>query len=60
MKGNILTDILHIFLVLRWSGINLSILKFFVIAPIVTFEDMCYIHYQPFFIQKQKWKSCPD
>ena len=31
---------LHIFLVLRWSGINFNISRFFIAAPILIFKDL--------------------
>ena len=40
LKGNFLTACLHIFLVFRWSETNLSIFGFFIIAPILIFEDL--------------------
>ena len=38
MRGNFLTPCLHIFLVLRRSGTNLSVFGLFIIAPILIFE----------------------
>ena len=45
-NDNFLAAFLHMFTVLRWSETNLSICGFYIIPPILIFEDLSTILYK--------------